>query len=92
MAKKIRLPDPGECDIVVWQKTLTSPTYCAGYTHKGALYLMQYDENYDVMKLFTFPATLLPEEFLGKAPKRLKIGCVPPGEKKVVLMQGGPLQ
>lgn len=87
---KIRLPDPAGCDIVVWQKTESSPTYFCGYTAAGTRYLRKsLNPEYDHMQAIT--AKVAPEEFLSQAPKGLKIGCVPPGEKKTVLMQGGAL-
>lgn len=88
---KIRLPDPAGCDVVVWQRTPTSPTYFCGYTFQGTQYLRKtIDPDYDHMVAIT--AKIDPQDFLSQAPKKLKIGCVPPGAKKTVLMQGGTLQ
>lgn len=82
---QIKLPDGKGFDIVVWQKPRVGEVFCTAYTFAGKIYMGEW---------FTAPETHIPyemgaihpREFIGKAPKDLKIGGVSPGAKKPMLI------
>lgn len=87
--KTNRLPDSAGHDIVVWQKGEQSPTWAVGYSGGGIDYIRRYFPEYLGGKIEL--AGVFPQEFLGQAPKGLKIGGVIPGTRKTVTLRPPPL-
>jgi hypothetical protein len=84
MAKN-RLPDSGGHDIVIWQKKEQAPTWAVGYSKSGIDYIQGYIPEYEGGKV-ELSGRVEPEEFMGKAPKDIKIGVIIPGTRTLKTM------
>jgi hypothetical protein len=81
---KIRLPDSAGHDIVIWQKSESTPTWAVGYSGKGIDYIQKFIPEYIGGK--TELAGVFPDQFLDKAPENIKIGGVIPGTRKTITL------
>lgn len=83
---KIKVPKGEGFDIVVWQMANVGIVYCAAYTSPGQEYLAKWiEEPIYRVKAYDMGATQ-PREFIGAAPKHLKIGGISPGAKVPMLI------
>lgn len=86
----IRVPkEVSGYDILVWQKSRRSPTYCCGYTDEGAKFLKKLSHTY--VQGLALELNVYPIVFIRSVPKKLRVGGVGPKTKKVRLISGDPL-
>lgn len=81
-----RVPDGRGFDVVVWQKVKIGEVYCAAYSPRGQEYVSKWIEG-PVRRVQAYEmGAIHPKEFIGEAPKDLRIGGISPGAKVPMLI------